>query len=396
MSIIKHYLFGCSWILGLLVCLRLNAVAQLLQTQAPALMSDPYVIAVSTDRASVCWQTVQPSAGGLSFGVVGNTNITCCVGPMTNFHAVTLTELKPGMKYNATVSSGARKLGHISFTTAPEKSDSFSFYVYGDTRTYVADHELVAKAIAAEARRLDQHTFVVHTGDFAEYESSAEQVAAQFFVPAGVFLEDMSLVPARGNHEGNLFGSYFPCPARSIEGHGADDYFLDYGSVRIVILDQYSRNNMDSRMNWIAGLLAGARDKWRFVVFHEPIYSTGTHGGNDVFRRVIEPVLQEGRVHAVFCGHDHNYERTIPIGGVTYFTAGGGGAPLRPKRLDRNPPEWSAKFEAVHHFITVSVTPERCTVRALGRGAGKGSAFDLFDQIEIPRECGWHGKDAIP
>jgi hypothetical protein len=30
----------------------------------------------------------------------------------------------------------------------------------------------------------------------------------------------------------------------------------------------------------------------------------------------------------VFNGHDHNYERTVPIGGVTYIVTGGGGKRL--------------------------------------------------------------------
>lgn len=157
--------------------------------------------------------------------------------------------------------------------------------------------------------------------------------ARQFFTPAAPLLARLPLVPVRGNHENgtDLFKQYFPWPGRPADHGGADDLCFDYGSARLVVLDQYtSLSAGDKRMAWLAAKLAEAKDRWKIVAFHEPIYSTGSHGPNVEFRELVEPVLVAGRVHAVFAGHDHNYERFKPVQGITYVTVGGWRAPSGP------------------------------------------------------------------
>jgi len=56
-------------------------------------------------------------------------------------------------------------------------------------------------------------------------------------------------------------------------------------------------------------------------------------------------------VDLVFSGHDHVYERTVPIRGVTYVVSGGGG-----KRLYRaGKGELTSSLKFAHHAVLVRV-----------------------------------------
>jgi len=356
----------------------------------PELLSGPYVIDLATDGATVCWQTAKPTTGAVDYTLPGTLKWQHRVEPKNKrFHAVRLEPLARGMEYHAKVRAGLHELGRLTFRTAPEKLDRFTFFAYGDTRAYPEDHGRVARAMRAVIDETSPQTFVLNTGDLADDGSDEVETARQFFRPAAPVLERLPILAAKGNHEvgGGLFDKYFPMPEPPAAARGARDACFDYGSVRIVVMDQFTERAERARALWLAERLAEAPDKWRFVSFHAPIYSTGSHGSDKRWRSLVEPALRAGRVHAVFCGHDHNYERTRAIGGVTHFVTGGGGAPLR-GGLRRARPEWSRKFLAVHHFLTVDVSPEKLTVTAHRVGL-ETRAAEAFDSVEIPREAGW-------
>ena len=67
-------------------------------------------------------------------------------------------------------------------------------------------------------------------------------------------------------------------------------------------------------------------EPWKIVYFHHPIYSDGDrHGSNVELRVMLEPLLVRYDVNAVFSGHEHIYERTMPQKGITYFIQGSSG-----------------------------------------------------------------------
>jgi hypothetical protein len=382
---------------GFVLALALAASRAAAAEQAGTeLLSGPYAIAPGADGATVCWQTTAKSAGAVRVRAEGSADWReVRESGSTRFHAVKLSGLAAGADHQVEVLSGpgGRKLGGLALRTAPARAGEFSFFVYGDTRSRPAEHLRVARAILAEAERLKQFTFVVHTGDLADGGSGEEEIARQFFRPAAALLERLPLVVARGNHEtdGGLFKRYFPAPARA-GFHEADDYLIDYGSLRLVVLEGGAPGETrGGRMNWLRDRLGEAADRWRLAAFHSPIYSRGGHGSDPDLRALLEPYLVAGRVHAVLCGHDHDYERSKPVGGVTHFVAGGGGAPLDLK--PRGSPEWAGRFESTIHFLAVAVTPERLAIRALKPSAPGGAEFEVFDSVEIPRDCGWPAVD---
>ncbi|HRE11402.1 MAG TPA: metallophosphoesterase, partial [Ignavibacteria bacterium] len=71
--------------------------------------------------------------------------------------------------------------------------------------------------------------------------------------------------------------------------------------------------------------LSQSVSRFKIVYFHHPPYSSGQHGNNLDMRW---PFKQWG-ANAVFCGHEHNYERLVDSTGLTYFVNGLGGKDWR-------------------------------------------------------------------
>jgi len=143
----------------------------------------------------------------------------------------------------------------------------------------------------------------------------------------------------------------------------------------------------------VSAALAAESARWRFVAFHTPIYSNGRHGSDYDYREYIEPTLAGGRVHAVFSGHDHNYQRSIPVHGVTYLVSGGAGGT---RAGQRSPiPKWQASFAKETHFLSVTVTADKAVIKAWRPVNDKGPAFEEFESCEIPVDCGWSSPETV-
>lgn len=83
---------------------------------------------------------------------------------------------------------------------------------------------------------------------------------------------------------------------------------------------------------WLETKLRAARDPYRLVVFHHPAHSSGVHGS----QTYMQWPFQEWGAHAVYTGHDHDYERfDFGPGTIPYVVQGTGGADLRSMNASR-------------------------------------------------------------
>ena len=72
---------------------------------------------------------------------------------------------------------------------------------------------------------------------------------------------------------------------------------------------------------------------WVIVYFHRPIYSDGKNPTLIVLRNMLQPIFDKYEVDLVLQGHNHVYERSIPLkfdsvpdpNGQVYVTIGTGG-----------------------------------------------------------------------
>ena len=111
------------------------------------------------------------------------------------------------------------------------------------------------------------------------------------------------------------------------------NYSFDYGNAHFLFIDANPHNfggflpggppgNAPSfpfttypalLRNFVINDLDSSKATWKFVVFHQPTFSSGNATvSNDQMRRTAK-YLEDHGVNMVFNGHEHNYQRSLPI-----------------------------------------------------------------------------------
>ena len=117
---------------------------------------------------------------------------------------------------------------------------------------------------------------------------------------------------------------------------------------------------------------------------HKSMYSACTrHGSNEGLREAWGPVLDEHEVDLVVAGHNHIYERSVPVrggeaaeDGTVHLVSGGAGAPI----YDGVEEQWFNEVAVpVAHYIvgTFGVNEATFVVRDL--------ADNIIDEFTIER-----------
>ncbi|MGQ0823726.1 MAG: hypothetical protein ACT4OX_01630 [Actinomycetota bacterium] len=90
-------------------------------------------------------------------------------------------------------------------------------------------------------------------------------------------------------------------------------------------------------------------------------------------RRAFAPLFTRTGVNLVCSGHDHDYQRSVPIDGVTYVVSGG----ATRARLTGTRSFTAAAFK-LQHFLDIAVFEDRLIVRAV---TAKGH---VADEVILP------------
>ncbi|MCD6531011.1 metallophosphoesterase [bacterium] len=268
----------------------------------------------------VHWGTADDEPSVVAYGTTPSMPETASVPGNCANHHLPLTGLTPGTLYYYSV---VGKPYSGTFRTAPDSYEPFKFVAFGDNRSNHDDHQAVVDAIDAEP----DVRFVLNVGDLVSDGSSTDDWE-MFFTVEQDLLADHIVMIARGNHD----LSYYPWDDDPLEvlfdfeNYGS----FDYGDVHFVWLN--TEDDLDTQTTWLIYNLALARDNpaihWIVVWLHRPPFSAGNHGNNDDVRDAFVSVFKRFGVSVVFAGHDHDYERSLPVGGTIYIVTGGGGAPL--------------------------------------------------------------------
>jgi hypothetical protein len=126
--------------------------------------------------------------------------------------------------------------------------------------------------------------------------------------------------------------------------------------------------------DWLLDAVCSSTADVKIIYGHQSPYSTGRHGSDLEVREMVHPVARDCGVRLVLSGHDHVYERSSPIEGVTYIVTGGAGADTH---SCEDGEAWVALCLSRHHFLYVEVDATVLRVIALDRGA------KLLDAVEI-------------
>ncbi|GIW72579.1 MAG: hypothetical protein KatS3mg102_2121 [Planctomycetota bacterium] len=223
---------------------------------------------------------------------------------------------------------------------------------------------VLATAIAHQVRP----DFVLHTGDVVYPDGERCRYREAFFLPFAPLLQSAPLYPVLGNHDARTEGGAPLLEAFELPVNDADRterfYSFQWGQVHVAALDS-TRNDEDylaAQARWLDRDLAAAAGSWRVVFMHHPPFSRGKYRGQPLLRAHIVPVLERHRVHLVLSGHDHNYQRFAPIGGVTYVVTGGGGVKLYPVE----PGEGLVAWAVAYHYVVAEAGESVLQVRAVG------------------------------
>jgi hypothetical protein len=119
------------------------------------------------------------------------------------------------------------------------------------------------------------------------------------------------------------------------------NYSFDYGNAHFLYLDanpHLFNDNLPSGnafnaappvftaypsvlRDWIINDLDSSKQDWKIVVYHQPAFTSGDATIVNNQMRAVAKLLEDHGVNVVFNGHDHNYQRTLPIR-ATSRTAG--------------------------------------------------------------------------
>ena len=83
------------------------------------------------------------------------------------------------------------------------------------------------------------------------------------------------------------------------------------------------------------------------------------------------PILRRNGVQLVLSGHDHDYQRSNDLGGITYVVSGGGSGTRRTGARD-----FTAVSFAAPHFLDIGIYPDRLVLRPV---TDEGEVGDLVE-----------------
>ena len=240
----------------------------------------------------------------------------------------------------------------------PNHAGSLKLAVIGDNGTG-KQPQLDVAAQMALAHASFPFELVLMMGDNFYGAQGPDDLEKKFARPYRPLLDaGVTFRAALGNHDDIATVTYPPIHM--------DGRYYTYArqNVRFIVLDT---NVLDApQLAWARATLQQAREPWKIAYFHHPLYgNAGRHGSNVDLRVLLEPVLLEFGVQAVFSGHDHVYERLKPQRGIHYFVVGSAG---QLRKGDLQPAETTAAgFDEDRAFMLVEISGDDLFFHAISR-----------------------------
>lgn len=257
-------------------------------------------------------------------------------------------------------------------------AETLSFAALGDNGSGGRQAMAVAEQLALSYRK-EPFGLVSLLGDICYYGHISDRFGDVFVKPLSPLIDaGVSFELAIGNHDGELFfeegvpdveatlellgtpGRYY-----SVARGPAELFYLDSGSLGLLGPDG------GSQLDWLDEALTTSAAQWKIVCSHHPIFSSGVHGPSERLAEALQPLLARHHVDLMLTGHDHHYERTVPINGITHVVSGGG-CKLTPVR----PRHYAAFARSTLQFLRVDIDGDRLRGRAIG---ADGCMIDHFN-----------------
>lgn len=257
----------------------------------------------------------------------------------------------------------------------PSRPDSIKFAVIGDSgRGWEPQHEVARQMVAYR----DQFPFssVLMAGDnIYEGPATPEDYRVKFEAPYAALLEKgVRFYAVLGNHDDPEQRHY---PPFNMHGHRyytfAPPGSLIAGLVTDVQVFAVDSTNLDGQQRqWLADQLGDSKARWKIVLMHHPLYTSGRYPTEARLTRWrLESLLVDHGVDVVFSGHEHIYQRSRLQRGVQYFITGGAGSLRRGDGAQTG--TIARSFDDDFHFMLVEIADDALYFQAITR---KGVTVD--------------------
>lgn len=222
---------------------------------------------------------------------------------------------------------------------------------------------------------------VLHLGDIVYPDGAREHYNEGYFEPFAELLARVPVWPTIGNHDAHTENAQpvldlFDLP-------GAKRYYdFVHGPVHFVCIDTFttSLDKGTAQRAWLETTLRGPKlAPWRVVFTHRPFLTVSRSAPdpqNKATFDALHPLFREHGVRLVLSGHDHNYQRFRPRGGVHYVVAGGGGKSL----YDHGTSDDLVSVLRDYSFALIDADAESMKLQGIDQ------AGQAFDSVEIKRD----------
>jgi 3',5'-cyclic AMP phosphodiesterase CpdA len=214
-------------------------------------------------------------------------------------------------------------------------------------------------AAMAQIARNDAYDALLLLGDNVYPSGDPAGLPKTVYEPfAGVLQQGTDLLAIVGNHDVKNGNAEPQMKALGMPGLW---WSRTIGNVLLVGLNSNDPDN-PAQLAFLEKTLAASRARWKVVALHHPPYSAGYQGSDKHVRAVFTPIFAKYGVQLVLSGHDHDYQRSKPIEGVTYIVSGAAAGTRRTGEAS-----FTAESFSWHHFLDIAVFTDRLVVRAVNQ-----------------------------
>ncbi|MSQ22424.1 MAG: hypothetical protein EXR53_03830 [Dehalococcoidia bacterium] len=254
-------------------------------------------------------------------------------------------------------------------TPAQADQDFLRFAVKGDWGSaHPAQAEVTTRM--CEWRTHKGFAYVVTTGDNF-YNPDGQATASNYYDPEQCLFTNWHHYwqAAWGNHD------YSGRATQEVLDSPIEPKYFMWTEGKVAFFAYDGTVVTQEQRDWLRREVCASIAPVKIIYGHQPPFSTGEHGSDLTVRDFVHHVARDCGVQLVLSGHDHLYERSAPIDGVTYIVTGGGGQRLYECGTTEN---WVALCDSRYHFLYVVVNNAKIRVQAVGTDGL------VFDTVNIP------------
>ncbi|MBY0449931.1 MAG: metallophosphoesterase [Cyanobacteria bacterium] len=277
------------------------------------------------------------------------------------------------------------------------------FAVIGDSGSCNPTQAAIAMQMKKTFDRAPFQTVLALGDNVYENGEPAHFYQAVYQAYQALFESGVRFLPVMGNHDvrkrhlsylGEKQLRYFDVPryyrfqlASDPRGKNAVDFFAIDTTVMLPGYDKCYESKEETKLaraiakeqiEWLERQLSQSKAAFKVVYGHYPMYSSGPHAQKEgeilaKLQRKLEPLLIKHGVDLYMAGHEHLYERSEPIHGVTHVVSGAAG---KLDKADFSTPAKSftrAVGAAANHFMLFEIKPQGLAFQVI---TSDGSVID--------------------